>query len=92
MSTTNIHAAKTSLSRLVDAALRGEDVIIAKAGKPVVRLTPIAPQDQREKRRAFFGCLKGQFAFDTAAWGEADKDVEVLFNEGAIFPAERSRK
>ena len=37
----NIHAAKTQLSRLLDAAAAGEEVIIAKAGKPVAKLVPI---------------------------------------------------
>lgn len=36
-----IHAAKTNLSRLIDAALRGEEVIIARGKTPVVRLVPV---------------------------------------------------
>ena len=36
-----IHAAKTNLSKLIEAALRGEDVVIANGSTPVVRLTPI---------------------------------------------------
>lgn len=43
MKTANIHHAKTHLSRLIDAALTGEDVIIARAGTPVVRLVPFEP-------------------------------------------------
>ena len=42
MRTVNIHAAKTQLSRLVDDAAQGEEIIIAKAGKPVARLVPLA--------------------------------------------------
>ncbi|WNV77738.1 type II toxin-antitoxin system Phd/YefM family antitoxin [Geodermatophilus sp. DSM 44513] len=42
MSTTvNVHEAKTHLSRLLDAVEAGEDVVIARAGKPVVRLVPV---------------------------------------------------
>jgi prevent-host-death family protein len=37
-----IHAAKTNLSKLIEAALSGEEVIIAKGSKPVVRLVPVA--------------------------------------------------
>jgi prevent-host-death family protein len=37
-----IHAAKTNLSKLIEAALSGEEVIIAKGSKPMVRLVPIA--------------------------------------------------
>ena len=40
MKITNIHAAKTSLSQLIELALEGEEVIISKAGKPLVRLIP----------------------------------------------------
>jgi prevent-host-death family protein len=41
MSQFTIHAAKTNLSKLIEAALAGEDVVIAKGAKPVVRLVPI---------------------------------------------------
>ena len=44
----NIHHAKTHLSRLIEKALTGEEVIIAKAGQPVVRLVAISPQAKRE--------------------------------------------
>lgn len=38
----NVYEAKTQLSRLIDRALAGEDVVIARAGKPLVRLVPVA--------------------------------------------------
>lgn len=57
MPTVNIHAAKSQLSRLLDAALAGEEVIIAKAGKPVARLVPIEKKQERRK----LGTLAGQF-------------------------------
>jgi len=41
----NVHSAKSQLSKLIDAALQGEDVIIAKGNTPVVRLVPV-PQGQ----------------------------------------------
>ena len=44
----NVHQAKTHLSRLIEKALTGEEVIIAKAGRPVVRLVAIVPQAKRE--------------------------------------------
>lgn len=40
MRITNIHEAKTNLSKLIEAVLAGEDVIIAKAGKPAIRMIP----------------------------------------------------
>jgi prevent-host-death family protein len=42
----NMHEAKTTLSRLVARALNGEDVIVAKAGQPLVRLVPMAKRDR----------------------------------------------
>ena len=55
MTTVNIHEAKTHLSSLVDKAINGEEIIIAKAGDPYVKLTPI----KKIKRR--LGVAKGQF-------------------------------
>jgi prevent-host-death family protein len=63
----NIGEAKAQLSKLVDAALRGEDVILDKAGAPKVRLVPLleAQELERElraaKRRAAFGCLAEKY-------------------------------
>jgi prevent-host-death family protein len=45
MEIANIHEAKTQLSKLVERALQGEEVIIARAGKPAVRLVPIRESD-----------------------------------------------
>ena len=42
MQTVNVHAAKTHFSRLVDQAAAGEEIIIAKAGKPVAKLVPLS--------------------------------------------------
>jgi prevent-host-death family protein len=54
--TVNIHEAKTHLSRLVEEVAAGAEVIIAKAGKPIARLTPISAP-VRKKR---LGLLKGR--------------------------------
>jgi prevent-host-death family protein len=53
----NIHEAKTHLSRLLEQALAGDDVVIMKAGKPLVRLTPVAAAPVRRK----IGTAKGDF-------------------------------
>lgn len=45
MTVVNMHEAKTHLSRLVDRAARGEDVVIAKAGRPVARLVAYEGDD-----------------------------------------------
>ena len=52
----NLHEAKTHLSRLVEDAAAGEEIIIAKAGKPIAKLTPItAPSGQRQ-----LGSMRGK--------------------------------
>lgn len=56
MKTVNIHQAKTHLSRLVEEAAEGKEIIIAKAGKPRARLVPLAPVLKKRK----FGSMKGQ--------------------------------
>ncbi len=56
MSKVNIHEAKTHLSKLIERASHGEEVIIARAGKPVARLTAIPPV----KRGRQFGAMKGK--------------------------------
>lgn len=49
METINLHAAKTHLSKLVDRVLAGDDIVIAKAGKPMVKLVPVnQPSAPRE--------------------------------------------
>jgi antitoxin (DNA-binding transcriptional repressor) of toxin-antitoxin stability system len=51
----NVHAAKTNLSKLIDAALAGETVVIARDSVPLVELVPVRP-----KKRFVFGILQGQ--------------------------------
>jgi prevent-host-death family protein len=52
--TVNIHEAKTHLSRLIDAAAKGESFIIAKAGKPLVKVTALdSPEGNARKRLGF---------------------------------------
>lgn len=45
----NVHDAKTHLSALLDRVLRGEEIVIAKAGTPVARLTPLLPAADRSR-------------------------------------------
>lgn len=56
MQTINIHEAKTHLSRLLEQVAGGEEIVIAKAGKPIARLVPLeAPPKKRQ-----LGLLKGK--------------------------------
>ena len=54
MQTVNIHHAKTHFSRLVDAAAKGEEIVIARAGRPVARLVGLKPTEQKSRT---LGCL-----------------------------------
>jgi prevent-host-death family protein len=56
MTTLNIHAAKTHLSRLIEDVAEGEEIVIAKAGRPVARLVPIGKAPGKRK----LGILKGR--------------------------------
>mgnify|MGYP006297591245 CR=1 FL=1 len=56
--TINIHEAKTHLSRLVDEAAKGEGFVIAKAGKPMVRVTALDTPTRAQRKR--IGFLSGQ--------------------------------
>jgi prevent-host-death family protein len=60
MQTVNIHEAKTHLSKLIEQAVNGESFIIAKAGKPMVKVIKIdAPESGNQKRLGF---MKGQIS------------------------------
>jgi prevent-host-death family protein len=58
MPTINIHAAKTHFSRLVDQAAAGEEIVIAKDGKPMAKLVALAGADDRPQRT--LGLLQGK--------------------------------
>jgi prevent-host-death family protein len=58
MQTVNIHEAKTQLSRLVDQAAKGEPFVIAKAGKPLVKVLPLSAPSGAQIRR--LGFMAGQ--------------------------------
>ena len=56
MRNVNIHEAKTHFSKLVDTAMHGEEIIIAKAGKPAARLVPL----REAVREIQFGLMQGE--------------------------------
>jgi len=62
--TINIHEAKTHLSRLVEQANAGEEIIIAKAGKPMARLVPLTPAIKPKKLRLLQGKIGIAADFD----------------------------
>ena len=62
MKQVNMHEAKTHLSRLVDEAAAGQSFVICKAGKPMVRVTPLNPSDEAAPVRSRLGMLRGQLS------------------------------
>jgi prevent-host-death family protein len=76
MHTVNMHEAKSQLSALVKQALEGEDVVIAKAGTPVVRLVPF--QQTKAPRRP--GRLKGQIRM-ADDFDAVDEEITDLFEQ-----------
>lgn len=85
--TANIHEAKTTLSKLIERALAGEEVIIAKAGKPLVHLTPVQPPKPSGRKRGILGAMRGQMWF-APDWDspETNAEIERTFYESEIFP------
>lgn len=71
-----VHAAKTNLSKLIDAALSGEEVVIAKGSRPVVKIVPI---DQRAFK---LGLLEGKVKGDGPDFFEAMPEDELALWEG----------
>jgi prevent-host-death family protein len=73
MQTVNIHEAKTQLSRLVDEAAKGNAFIIAKAGKPMVKVLPIS-EEELEGSEKRLGFMSGEISVpdDFDSLGEAE--------------------
>jgi prevent-host-death family protein len=70
-----VHQAKTNLSKLIEEACEGKDVVIARGKKPVVRLVPVAS----EQKKRVPGRLKGQIKYAADAFAPlTDKELEDL--------------
>ncbi|TDR88009.1 type II toxin-antitoxin system Phd/YefM family antitoxin [Enterovirga rhinocerotis] len=78
MRTANIHEAKTQLSRLVEAALAGEEVVIARNGVPAVKLVPV--EKPAVRRRG--GMWKGEIVEHDPDWWKPDPEMADLFEHG----------
>jgi prevent-host-death family protein len=97
----NIHAAKTHLSKLIEAAEAGEDVVIARNGKPAVKLVPfetaygvaedaakpLVPPPSEPKVPSWFGSLRGQI-WISPDFDADNEEIGRLMEEGEIFPRE----
>lgn len=78
----NVHEAKTQLSKLLEAVERGEEVIIARAGKAVAKLVPADPPKRPRPR----GVLAGQVTYDPVAWAEGDAEILKDFEDSLNKP------
>jgi len=80
MSTVNIHEAKTHLSRLIERVENGEEIVIARAGDPKVRLVPVVAKAERRPGR-----FAGRFSV-TEAFFEPLPEEELGAWEGRAEP------
>ena len=78
MNRVNIHEAKTQLSRLVERAARGEAFVIAKAGKPLVKVSAVEAPTQPQR----LGFLKGEIEVPRDFDRMGESEVPALFGIG----------
>jgi prevent-host-death family protein len=81
MQTVNIHEAKTHLSRLIEQAVNGEPFIIAKAGKPLVKVMSLDAAETGQKKR--LGFMAGQIAVPDDFDRMGSLEIERLFGGDA---------
>ncbi|MGD0960817.1 MAG: type II toxin-antitoxin system Phd/YefM family antitoxin [Methylomonas sp.] len=79
----NIHQAKTQLSKLVEEAAQGEEIIIAKAGKPIAKLVPL---DKIESKPRTPGSMKGQILLAEDFDKPMSEEELALWYDAPIFP------
>ncbi len=82
MKTVNIHEAKTHLSKLVDKASKGEPFVIARNGKPIVKVVPLdAPTDKKMRRFGFLAkeFAAGEFKIPDDFDRMCEKEIEEMF-------------
>ncbi|MGB6676428.1 MAG: type II toxin-antitoxin system prevent-host-death family antitoxin [Terriglobales bacterium] len=82
MKTVNIHQAKTQLSKLIEEASKGESFIIAKAGKPVVRVTALSAPTGAQVRR--LGFMAGQISVPDDFDRMGQEEIERMFGEETL--------
>ena len=84
----NVHEAKSQLSKLIERAESGEEVVIARNGRPVVRLVAIKdPAAAQSAKRDILGALKDKvWVGSPEDLAEADRALEQAFAKGDVFP------
>lgn len=84
----NLHHAKTHLSRSVDQARVGEEVVIARAGKPLVRLMPVSS----ESKPGQLGCLAGTARVEADLKRDFESEINAMFQLDAEPPPQAKRQ
>lgn len=83
MRTVNIHEAKTHLSQLVEKAARGESFVIAKAGKPMVKVVSLGAPSQTQMKK--IGFMKGEILVPDDFDHMGSQEIQQLFSgDGSI--------
>ena len=75
----NIHHAKTNLSKLIAAVENGEEVIIARNGKPAVKLVVVTPPTRKSRKHMFGSGIGKLWIADDAFSPETDLEIQKLF-------------
>jgi prevent-host-death family protein len=81
LATYTVHAAKTHLSKLIERAEKGEEIVIARGKKPVARLVPMGVPAHELRRRAF-GILKGKLKLPDSFFFDPLPEEELKLWEG----------
>jgi prevent-host-death family protein len=81
----NIHQAKTQLSKLLEDVAQGQEITIAKAGKPIAKLVPL---EKMERKQRVPGGMKGQIWLADDFEKPMSEEELALWYDGPIFPAE----
>lgn len=89
MVVSNVHNAKTNLSKLIERAEAGEEVVIARNGKPAVRLVPVErklrPSRRPDGLPGWMGSMKDEI-WVGPDFDAADEEIARAFEESEIFP------
>lgn len=85
-----VHQAKTQLSRLIEKALQGEEIVIARRSEPVVRLQPVANRRKRGDRA--FGSMKGLVQYMAPDFNDPLEDFREYMEAADEPKARRARR
>ena len=84
MASISVYQARAELSRLIERALAGEEIVITRRGQPTVRLLPVEQPQPRRKP----GALKGKLTLPESFFDPLPEDIIDAFYESKIFPDE----